>query len=649
MLTSIRYLFSFAISIQSAFGQLGENTTAHDLALGSLLGWLPILVLCGIVDRNPVGSDDIRKRLNELVDIVANSLRDPVVIQEFMTTFASPKAPEMRKRVERISEEAEFLMGDFFTGFAGQGRVRWHYGAAQPILSDIENTYLAEHGRNWMQHEAEARTELVLGSSGRGLFWFDFRQLWQITAAVIIVGGCAFGALILSYFTPTVGLGCRSLGYLIFFIVSLTLLVLEFLVWWLSSEEREEARLWRPRTKSVAVRRIESISGNILQRAATWTGRRREAFGRVVIEYVPVVLCVFAGRKRQKKETRMRKRLEARVERWQDYTFREWAERLFFRPMEFFNTCWLIYITMAQTFGSYVTCECQSSIYGWGGGYIDFKIMVQAAPGTVTRYWISGTVVSSLIIGLGMAYVVLEVRRPKAIWGPRFANFLHHQQWCLQSHLSTEDEYDARNGLARTRKFRRYTAFLRYPTNMFVHGVNMVADLVTRCFRRQGYLRQKSLYWTREVTYNAPRRTSRGLSLPEYSPYSRPSAVFPDPLYRLDSQMVPLIVLPQAVMYDPVHSPMPSPGAVTMQRSRSDSARSASSSGWYSPRASAEISAEAYDGPLGISVRPSTPTAVGEPLERATSIPLASPPAMPVPMDRLQIRVQRRERSPSEP
>ena len=33
------FLFSLAISIQASFGDLGNNQTAHDLALGLLLGW----------------------------------------------------------------------------------------------------------------------------------------------------------------------------------------------------------------------------------------------------------------------------------------------------------------------------------------------------------------------------------------------------------------------------------------------------------------------------------------------------------------------------------------------------------------------------------------------------------------------------------
>ncbi|KAK3948659.1 hypothetical protein QBC32DRAFT_408466 [Pseudoneurospora amorphoporcata] len=49
------FLGAFAISIGLVFADdLGEYTTAHSLALGLLVSWLPILVMFCIVDRNPI-------------------------------------------------------------------------------------------------------------------------------------------------------------------------------------------------------------------------------------------------------------------------------------------------------------------------------------------------------------------------------------------------------------------------------------------------------------------------------------------------------------------------------------------------------------------------------------------------------------------
>lgn len=421
------FLFSLAISIQGAFGQLGKNAEAHDLALGLLLGWLPILIMCSIIDRNPVAAEDVRRQINRIIDMVASSLRDKDVVEEFIGTIHSAHAAiEMKKRVERISAKANFLSGDFFRSFGGQGRVRWHYGAAQPILSDIENCYVAERGRNWLYNEPEARTELVLGSIDRGLFFFDFRQLWQIVSSVIIVAGSALGAFILSYFTPTVGLGCRSLGYLVFCVISLSLLILEFVVWWLSSPEREEERL---------LRQHPDLNPNKLRRT----------FG-----------------------------------------LRDWSERLFFRPVEFINMTWLIYISMAQTFGSYNNCRCQSSVYGKGGGYIDLNLVNQSPPNFVYGHWKTGTIMACIIMGVSMAYIVLE--------------------WCMQSHLSTENPHSARIGLQRTRRFRRLIQPIRYSMVVIYFAINNLFGLLLRPFCREDKSMQKSLVWTHDHTYPYPQR-----------------------------------------------------------------------------------------------------------------------------------------------
>lgn len=38
------FVFALALSVQLAYGDIGGNETAHNLALGFLVGWLPILV-----------------------------------------------------------------------------------------------------------------------------------------------------------------------------------------------------------------------------------------------------------------------------------------------------------------------------------------------------------------------------------------------------------------------------------------------------------------------------------------------------------------------------------------------------------------------------------------------------------------------------
>lgn len=51
------FLIAFVFSVVLAFDDLGDRTTAHSLAIGLLFGWLPLLIIFTIVDRNPSSAD----------------------------------------------------------------------------------------------------------------------------------------------------------------------------------------------------------------------------------------------------------------------------------------------------------------------------------------------------------------------------------------------------------------------------------------------------------------------------------------------------------------------------------------------------------------------------------------------------------------
>ncbi|KAF1985317.1 hypothetical protein K402DRAFT_304625, partial [Aulographum hederae CBS 113979] len=124
-ISTLWFLFSLAISIEAAFGSLGENAQAHDLALGLFMSWFPVLILCSIVDRNPVASDDIRMKLNKLVDRVCASLQDEQIRHEFIQSIPEmADAQKMAYWVQEINQMTEYIKGDFFSEFAGQGRLR---------------------------------------------------------------------------------------------------------------------------------------------------------------------------------------------------------------------------------------------------------------------------------------------------------------------------------------------------------------------------------------------------------------------------------------------------------------------------------------------------------------------------------------------
>jgi hypothetical protein len=152
-----------------AFGNVGSNLQAYTLALGLFSCWFPILILCSILDRNPVASDDIERKLNKMVDLVCRSLQNEETRNDYISSFQClTQSQQIACWVQKVAEKAHYIQGDYFCGFAGQARTRFHYGAAHAILVDIEKSYLAERGRNWLADPREARASLVLGQVDHG-------------------------------------------------------------------------------------------------------------------------------------------------------------------------------------------------------------------------------------------------------------------------------------------------------------------------------------------------------------------------------------------------------------------------------------------------------------------------------------------------
>ncbi|KAA6413711.1 MAG: hypothetical protein FRX48_02072 [Lasallia pustulata] len=450
------FLFSLGISIQSAFGQLGANHIAHDLALGLLLAWLPVLILCSIVDRNPAAADSTRLKLNRLLDRVRIALLDRDLRHTLQKDLASRSYHDLGWTQELESDD--YSHGEFFTRFAGQGRKRFHYGVAQPILAGSEATFMADRGRNWLQNAQLARTELILGEKkSLGLRSFDFRELWQILSATILVFGTAAGAFIISFSTPTVGLSCRSGGYMIFVILAVVILLIELFVWWFLPEGVLP----------------DSRTGDWLRRHSTNT-----AMERIVTGVVRKLERVDSGSRTLEARNRTRKLLNT----WKALSARDQLEVVMFRPYEIVSTGWLCYIIFAQTVGSYQNCGCMSSSWTSLGGYIDFEDYAYYRSAGVVTDWATGTALSCCIMSIGLAFIVAE--------------------WCSQSHLSTQDYEKASRGLRRTRWFKKHTAWFRdIPEVLIELALKFRYHLVRGRAERPG---RRSLVWTWKTKKTRP-------------------------------------------------------------------------------------------------------------------------------------------------
>ena len=92
------------------------------------MSYFPVLILCFIVDRNPTNADAICADLNRLMDGVKNSLLSPRLRDAYINeTSRTMKDFDWT----HLLGDEHFFEGNFFDKFAGQGRIRFHYGVAQ--------------------------------------------------------------------------------------------------------------------------------------------------------------------------------------------------------------------------------------------------------------------------------------------------------------------------------------------------------------------------------------------------------------------------------------------------------------------------------------------------------------------------------------
>jgi hypothetical protein len=155
----------------------------------------------------------------------------------------------------------------------------------------------------------------------------------------------------LSYFTPTLGLGCLSGGYTVFFVIASGLATFEALSWWLIPEPLGTLS---PRyLKSSALPPANSYIEHLMQRLRiTWNNDPRSIFQACVM-----------------------------------------------RPMEVTNLAWLLYIVFAQVLGSYQNCRCLASVWAGKGGYLDFEDAEYYKAHGIILYWATGTAISLFIMG----------------------------------------------------------------------------------------------------------------------------------------------------------------------------------------------------------------------------------------------------------
>jgi hypothetical protein len=216
------FLAAFVFSIVLAFGEVGTNSTAHSLALGILFGWLPILVCYAILDRNPVSSD----RSSELFNRWLFNVR---AVRDWVDSDGADDPVWWNPG--NIGND-HMGVGDY----VGQGRRTGYNGLAWAVLAEHGNfeRTLRVNPANYDNYAQAVQTAMAT----RPISWY----LIALTG-LCVIWWQVLSAFVISYFTPTIGLGCRALSFLLYGgISSVPWLMAMFPVDW--SENEGAKKVW---------------------------------------------------------------------------------------------------------------------------------------------------------------------------------------------------------------------------------------------------------------------------------------------------------------------------------------------------------------------------------------------------------------------
>ncbi|KIW74647.1 hypothetical protein Z517_11417 [Fonsecaea pedrosoi CBS 271.37] len=234
---------SLIISVAVAFADLGDNTTAHSLALGLLLSWIPSLVVMAIIDRNPTNSSRCQELIERWlynVEQVVEAQRRQGLIRDAANAATQPPQAEgsgaaqpplpgqngeaQHGEAQQEAEANELVLWSralelrqpgvrrrYGIGhFVGQGRYLRYCGVANAALMQYEH---AGDDLDSLNLDDPAGFEAEL--TKRPYSWFI---IWVCSEVIV---GVSFGmAFMVSFNTPTIGLGCRSGLYSIWYILS---------------------------------------------------------------------------------------------------------------------------------------------------------------------------------------------------------------------------------------------------------------------------------------------------------------------------------------------------------------------------------------------------------------------------------------------
>lgn len=234
------FLVCFVFSAILAFGEMGDNTTAHSLALGLLVLWLPLLETFAIVDRIPVSADRTRKlfhrwlhNVSAIRDWAQGQDPDDIPFSRFLHNvntirdwgyWAVAQGQDPDDIQWWTAEDAgnePFQMGDFI----GQGRRMKYCGLTSAVIKETE-----DYGKLF---DSSVRSYSIVADRVSVRLQRKAKSWWVVTGiSLLVVINEIMMSLMVAFTTPTVGLGCRAFAIMMFAMFTSVAWFLN--LWWLN-------------------------------------------------------------------------------------------------------------------------------------------------------------------------------------------------------------------------------------------------------------------------------------------------------------------------------------------------------------------------------------------------------------------------------
>lgn len=226
------FLVAFIFSVILAFAELGGNSNTFSLAFGLLMTWLPLLVVFTIVDRNPVSSERAAwvltlicltflrwawlESANYNSELISRWLYNVDAVKTWATHPGNDPS-----NIQWWQDDTE-IPEDLQVGvFIGQGRKIQFCGLPHALLEASATVDFYIETTDGLLACAERAAERLNG-------WKP--KAWYVVSGLsfLLVWCAIMSAFVVSFTAPTIGLGCRTLTYLLFGTFSSVSWVIQF-------------------------------------------------------------------------------------------------------------------------------------------------------------------------------------------------------------------------------------------------------------------------------------------------------------------------------------------------------------------------------------------------------------------------------------